>query len=303
MRYAIVVRHPQEHTMPAMNALAVLGLTAVMSLAGCDSLGPKVHDQRVMKVRHVQNAPLDIVTANGSIRAIQESRNDVSIEVDLYGRDAERLSFTTVHADRQGDETLRVWIDWPGGKRLDHEGAKIEVFVPDAEGVAAKTSNGTIVIMGLAGHAKIRTTNGSVQIKDHNGPMDITTTNGPIRVEDSVGDLKFDTSNGRILVSNADGLVEGDTSNGNVYVSTTDDSSGPIRVRTTNGRIELDLGYGYEGILRVGTTNGRISTEGLSGANLIESSNNRLEMQLGHSDEISAVKTTNGSVRIHGRSN
>ena len=302
MRYAIVDRHPQEHIMPAFNALAVLGLTAVMSLTGCDTLAPRVHDQRVMKVRHVQHAPLDIVTANGSIRAIQESRNDVSIEVDLFGRDAERLSFTTVNADRQGDNTLRVWIDWPGGKRLDHEGAKIEVFIPDTEGVAAKTSNGTIVIMGLAGNAKLRTTNGSVQIKDHNGPMDITTTNGPIRVEDSFGDLKFDTSNGRILVSNADGLVEGDTSNGNVYVSTTDDSKGPIRVRTTNGRIELDLGYGYEGILRVGTTNGRISTEGLSGANLIESSNNRLEMQLGHSDEISAVKTTNGSVRVHGRS-
>lgn len=291
--------------MPRFAALPVLGLAAtisISSLAGCESLSPRVYDYRVMKVDHVPHSALDIVTANGSIKAHQESRENVAVEVELFGRDAERLSFATVNADRLGDNSLRIWIDWPGGKRHGGEGAKIEVYIPDADGISAKTSNGSVILMGLAGEANIDTSNGSIHIDNHQGPMNIDTSNGSVRVENSSGDIRFDTSNGRIIIDGADSLVEGDTSNGNVYVSTLDGAVGPVRVRTTNGRLELDLGHGFEGILRVSTSNGRIKTDGLVDANLIESSNHTLELQIGESDTISAVRTSNGSVRIHGRS-
>lgn len=290
--------------MTPFKPLAALALSAaaLLSLAGCDTFGPMVYDFRVLKVDHVPNAALDIVTANGSIRAFQEDRQDVAIEVELYGHDAERLDFATVHANRMGDNALRIWIDWPGGKRRDGEGAKIEVFLPDAQGITAKTSNGSVTIAGLTGKAFIATSNGSVFLDKHQGPIEANTSNGAIRVDDSQGDIHFNTSNGRILISNADGEVRGDTSNGNVYISTLDGTAGPIRVRTTNGRVELDLGAGFEGILRVNTSNGRIKTDGLPNANLIESTNHSLELQIGDSAEISAVRTSNGSVRIHGRS-
>jgi ligand-binding sensor domain-containing protein len=281
-------------------AIPAFALTAATLLTGCESMGNRHYDYRVMKVQHQPNTALDIVTANGSIRALQEDRENVAVEVELFGYDAERLDFATVHADRMGDNTLRVWIEWPGGKRRDGEGAKVEVFLPDTQGVSAKTSNGSVVIMGLAGDALVKTSNGSVHLDKHQGNMDIATSNGAVRVDDSKGDINFVTSNGRILVSNADGLVEGDTSNGNVFVSTADDAAGPIRIRTSNGRVELDLGQAYKGILRVSTTNGRIKTSNLPDARLIESSNHTLELQMGNSDTVSAVKTTNGSVRIHG---
>ncbi len=279
--------------------LAALTMT---QLAGCDTLSPRIYDFRVMKVAHVHNSPLDIVTANGSIKAHQESRDDVAVEVELYGHDQERLDFATVHADRMGDNTLRVWIDWPGGKRRDGEGAKIEIYTPDAVGVRAKTSNGAVSVMGLQGEARINTSNGSVHIDKHKGPMIMDTSNGAIRVENSIGNIKFDTSNGRIIVNNATGEVQGDTSNGNVYVSTADGAQGPIRVRTSNGRVELDLGHGFEGALSIKTSNGRIKTDGLVNANLVESSDDSLKLQMGQSTEISAVETSNGSVRVHGRS-
>lgn len=289
--------------MNRIQTIAAFSVTIASVLSGCESLSPRVYDNRVMRVDHHQNTALEIVTANGSIRAMQEDRSDVAVEVELFGHDSERLDFATVHADRMGDHTLRVWIDWPGGKRRNGEGAKIEVFIPDALGVNAKTSNGSVILMGLGGEATAKTSNGSIHLDQHIGPMDLHTTNGSIRVDDSEGDIRFDTSNGRILVSNATGLVEGDTSNGNVFVSTADGSSGPVRVRTSNGRIELDLGHGYEGILRISTSNGRIKTDGLVNANLIESSKDTMELRLGDSDTISAVKTSNGSVRIHGRAN
>ncbi len=285
--------------------LAALALSAAtfLSLSGCEVFGPMVYDFRVMNVDHVPHSALDIVTANGFIGAFQEDRQDVAIEVELYGYDAERLDFTTVHANRMGDDSLRIWIDWPGGKRRDGEGAKIEVFLPDAQGITAKTSNGSVTIANLTGKAFISTSNGSIFLDKHQGPIQANTSNGTIRVDDAQGDIHFNTSNGRILISNADGEVQGDTSNGNVYISTRDGAQGPIRVRTSNGRVELDLGHGFEGILRVNTTNGRIKTDGLANTNLIESSDNTLELQIGDSTEISAVRTSNGSVRIHGRSN
>ncbi|MBL4809459.1 MAG: DUF4097 family beta strand repeat protein [Phycisphaerales bacterium] len=288
--------------MSTFKTLAAIGLTASIFMSGCDTLSPRVYDYRVMKVDHLPSTPLSIITANGSIRALQEDRQDVAIEVELFGRNAERLSFAAVRADRQGDNTLRVWIEWPGGDRKNGEGAKIEVFIPGTDGVSAATSNGNVTLMGLEGDLAVDTSNGSIHIDQHNGPMNIHTSNGTIRVDDSTGDITFDTSNGRVLISNADSLVQGDTSNGNVYISTRNGTEGPIRVRTTNGRIELDLGHGFEGILRVSTTNGRIKTDGLENANLIESSKHSLELQLGDSDTISAVRTSNGSVRIHGRS-
>lgn len=287
--------------MSPLKAIAALGLAATLLVSGCDTFSPRVYDFRVMKVDHVHNSPLDIVTANGSIKAHQESRVDVAVEVELYGHDEERLDFTTVHADRMGDDTLRVWIDWPGGKRRDGEGAKIEIYTPDAVGVRAKTSNGSVSIMGLQGEARINTSNGSVHIDKHKGPMIVNTSNGGVRVENSLGNIKFDTSNGRIIISNADGEVQGDTSNGNVYISTLDGASGPIRVRTSNGRVELDLGHGFEGALSLKTSNGRIKTDGLVDANLVESSDDSLKLQMGESMAISGVETSNGSIRVHGR--
>lgn len=291
---------PLSATLP--NILTALSLSATILLAGCEGLGQKYHDTRVMRVAHVPHAALDIVTANGSIKAEQESREDVSIEVELYGYDAERLDFASVLANRQGDGTLRISIDWPGGKRRDGEGAKIKVYIPDAHNIKAKSSNGAVALIGLAGEAYISTSNGPVTIQGHKGNIDAKTSNGSINIENSNGNIRFDSSNARVQISDAQGEVQGDTSNGSIYISTANGASGPIRVRTSNGRIELDLGYGYEGVLGIKTSNGRIKTEGLSDARLVESSNNSLKLKMGNSDEISAVQTSNASVRVHGRS-
>ncbi|MBO6512739.1 MAG: hypothetical protein JJ974_02090 [Phycisphaerales bacterium] len=283
------------------STLTALSLSATILLAGCEGLGQKFHDTRVMRVEHVPNQALDIVTANGSIKAQQEARDDVSIEVELYGYDPERLDFATVIANRQGDGTLRVTIDWPGGKRERGEGAKIKVYTPDANNVTAKTSNGAVALFGLNGEAYIATSNGAITIHDHDGDIDANTSNGSINIENASGNIRFDSSNARVKVENARGEVQGDTSNGSIYISTTDGSSGPIRVRTSNGRVELDLGYGYQGVLGIKTSNGRIKTEGLADARLVESSKNSLKLKMGNSEEISAVQTSNGSVSVRGR--
>ncbi|MCR9074601.1 MAG: hypothetical protein NXI07_01040, partial [bacterium] len=77
--------------------------------------------------------------------------------------------------------------------------------------------------------------------------------------------------------------------------------TGPVRIRTSNGPITLNLGEGLEGILKCDTSNGRVTVTQLPQAQLIESSNNSIELRVGQGDEISTLRTTNGSIRVQGR--
>jgi DUF4097 and DUF4098 domain-containing protein YvlB len=281
---------------------AAFALSATLLLGACESIGgPRYRDGRNRHVAYTSPTPLEIINANGAVRALHEDRADIAIEAELFGNDEQRLSFANLRADRQGDGTLRVWIEWPGGRSLDNEGASINVYLPDSDGVRIRTSNGSITTSGLSGVSELRSSNGAVHVEDHRGSVDIKTSNGSTRVEHAHGPIKIETSNGRVIVTEARAGVEAESTNGSMYVSTSHDNDQPVRVRTSNGRIELDLGEAFMGRLKIKTTNGTIRLTGLDDARLVESSDDTLEITVGGSDQISAAHTTNGSVRVTGR--
>ena len=285
----------------AISAMLVAGIGTTLAMSGCNSMGPKLHQHRSMQIPHLAGTAVSVTSANGWIEAIQADRGDVGLEVELYGRDLERLNFATVHADRMGDQTLRVWVEWPGGKRQKGEGATISLELPDAADIKVNSSNGHITIAGLSGHAELRTSNGSIKINRHDGSVFADTSNGRLQAEHVSGEIEMYSSNGRVIITDAFGPIRAETSNGKVYISTMDGNAGPIRVRSSNGRIDLDLGDGFEGILNCQTSNGKLILSDLGGAKLIESSKKMIEIGFGDSDEVSAVKTSNGSVRVRGR--
>ena len=286
----------------AFAAATALAIGAIGMLGGCDStFGQKVHEQRSMLVPHIAGSALSIESANGWIDAIQTDREDVSIEVDLHGKDAERLYNASVRADRMGDDTLRVWIEWPGGVRKHGEGATISIQIPEAIDVHARTSNGHITIVGLSGYADLQSSNGMIKVDRHDGSVYAQTSNGRLQAERVAGEIEMYTSNGRVIVTDAFGPVRVETSNGRVYASTLDGNPGPIRIRTSNGSVNLDLGDGFEGYLKCDTSNGKVQVSDIQGARLIQSSGKRIEIQFGDSPEISAIRTSNGSVRVQSR--
>lgn len=280
---------------------AALAMVAALTLGGCAGYNTTHRETRVMQVPHIAGTALHIQNANGTIEALARDREDVSLEVKLYGPDLERLGFANVHADRTGDSTLRVWVEWPGGQRRGGEGAAISVNIPDADGVTARTTNGHIVIEGLAGHADLESSNGAIRADKHDGSVHAVTTNGSLQAEHISGPIEMFSTNGRILVTDAFGPIRAETTNAGVYISTMDGNRGPLRVRTTNGRIDLDLGEGFEGILRCDTSNGKVQVSDLDDARLVESSSRSVELRIGDSDEVSAARTTNGSIRVRGR--
>lgn len=283
--------------------LITLAAASTLSLSGCGSStwGRQHRETRTMLVPHIAGSALSIENANGAIEALSRQRADVSIEVTLYGNDLERLQFANVHADRAGDNTLRVWVEWPGGKRQNNEGAAISINLPDAHNVHARSSNGRITIEGLSGHADLQTSNGSIVVDTHDGSVHGVTSNGSIQAERVNADIELFSSNGRITITDAFGPIRAESSNANAYVSTTPGNTGPVRVRTSNGSVNLDLGDGFEGVLKCDTSNGKVQVSNLDHARLVESSSRSIELRIGSGDEISAIQTSNGSIRVQGR--
>jgi hypothetical protein len=280
-----------------------LACTGVMTLGGCGySSWVEPHQEtRALIVDHVAGAALDIGSVNGKIEAIATDRPDVSIEVTLRSPSLDRLSEARVVTHRAADDTLHISVEWPGGKRQNNEGASISINVPDAHDIQAQSSNGSITIAGLSGHAELKTTNGSVRVDTHDGSVYASTSNGRLSAEQVSGSVEMYSSNGSISIGDTFGPVRAESSNGNAVVTTMPGNVGPIRVRTSNGSITLNLGVGLDGILKCDTSNGKVTVTDVAGATLIQSSNRSVEMRLGDSDEISALRTSNGSVRVQGR--
>tara|TARA_R110002073_G_scaffold118918_3_gene259014 strand:+ start:121718 stop:122635 length:918 start_codon:yes stop_codon:yes gene_type:complete len=283
------------------SAFAIAGIGATLTIGGCDSLGPKHHYTHSMLMPHVVGSGVDVQSGNGSIVAFTTERENVSIKFDLYGHDLDRLELAVINAMRDGDDTLQVWVDWPGGKRQNGEGASIELELPDTTNLTAQTSNGYISIAGISGHAQLKTSNGSVTVENHDGTVYSDTSNGRVQIEHVSGSVEVYTSNGRVIITDAFGPIRAETSNGKVYASTMDGNPGPVRIRTSNGSVTLDLGDGFEGILKCDTSNGKVRLEGIGNASVIESSSKHVELQVGDSKEVSAVRTSNGSISVQER--
>ncbi|MFK7883167.1 MAG: DUF4097 domain-containing protein [Phycisphaerales bacterium] len=289
-------------------AKAAPAAVALLTLTACGSHynvfnTPTHHEDRAMSVAHVSGSALSVVTANGSVTAKADNEiidNQVHIEARLYSKDLERLAFAQVQAERAGDGSLRVWVEWPAPGRQKGEGAKVRINLPDANGVSIRSSNGSIHAEGLAGHANLTSSNGSIVIRHHDGDLIADTSNGSIRAEHVAGPIDIDTSNGSVVVEEAIGPVLVETSNGSVAVQTNEHNPGPVRVRTSNGRVQLDLGHGFSGVLKLNTSNAKIRAGNFENARLIESSKNHVELQFGDDETISAVRTSNGSISVSG---
>ena len=282
--------------------LIALSLLIGLAPIGCGSMSPRAHWRHTLDVAHQPATPLEVVNANGPVRAVSEDRDDVSIEAELCGDDAERLSFAVLRAERMGDRALRVWIEWPGGTRQSNEGARIDVYTPGAEGVTVTTSNGGVTLLGLGGDALAETTNGSIRIDDQRGAVETSTTNGTVRVDHPGGPTTIRTTNGRVLVDEAGGPVKVETTNGRIAISTAHGNPGPVRARSSNGSIAFELGTGFEGRLRATTSNGRLSLSGFDDPRRLETTEHTLKVQIGDDDTEAVARTTNGSITIRGRS-
>lgn len=262
--------------------LVVLALLVGPGLTGCGVNTPRYTRVSSVTIDHVSGSALAVVNANGAVTAERHHLPQVRIEALLRSDVADRLGGTRLMAERVGDDALRIWIEWPDGQRRPNEGADLRIYLPDAEGVNIRSSNGALKLAGLGGEADLTTSNGSVTVAGHDGPVDLTTSNGSVRLNEIAGPVDMRTSNGTVTIA------------------LTDENPGPVSARSSNGVITLSVGPAFSGVLRAVTSNGQVTVEGLTRAELRTLGRSDAEMRIGDSDRPSVLETSNGPVRVRG---
>lgn len=278
----------------------LVAMLITASLSGCQFLQMHQGSQTV-NVPHVPGTMLRVNSSNGGISVHQYDGPDVEIVAHLKAVSAERLAAARVIAERDENNALCVFVDWPEGRRRSREGCTFEILVPDADGVVLQTSNGRLSLSGCSGTADLKTSNGQIEVSDHVGKLVGKTSNGRIEVERITGPVELESSNGAINVDDVTSSVGAKTSNGSVEIRLNHESAGPVVCATSNGSVDLTLGAMFVGELTAKTSNGRVYLENLQGAQVLSSGKTNVHVIVGEPAHKSTVKTSNGSIRVRQR--
>lgn len=255
--------------------------------------GSTVKRNATLEIAHAAGSPVSVESGNGSIEVIRGGGPQVEVSAEIRAKDDARLGQVVLRAERSSGE-LKVWVDWPGGKRLSNEGASLTVRVPDASAVKAETSNGAVRVEDVGTSADLRTSNGAVRAMRVAGPVEARASNGKIVIEDAAGDAKARTSNGAIDVRGVRGRADLESSNGSIEIRVPE-GGGPFRAVTSNASVSVELPASFAGEISASTSNGSVRFDDGKGE---VRSRDSLTRVIGAGGEKSRVSTSNGSVTI-----
>lgn len=282
------------------SAPILAAIVPIIGLCSCTFAGPRVERDVKLQADHVVGKPISVASHNGGIEIRKADVARVEIEVVLSGPKQERVDRAQVVSERVGDGELRLRVEWPGGKPEDNEGASFKVSLPDASGVKADTSNGSVKLTGLAGRVEVDTSNGQVTVSDHSGPIDIETSNGGVNLSNVSGGVRVDTSNGGITARNIGAPAKLETSNGGINAEFAMDAAGPITLETSNGNVKAAVASSYAATFSMETSNGRITVDAPGGAAKVSLNKDQDEgkLVLGAGGPASKIETSNGSITV-----
>lgn len=287
-----------NHRRSSRTRRCAAALLALCALAGCATL-PLQEDERIVRLTHEAQAGLEVTTANGPIEVRRTTRDDVLIEARIRAAGSERLAGTRLVTSRGEDGTLSVSFDWADGRRRNNESGSIRIELPEASGITARTSNGRILIEGLAGSADLRNSNGRITVLDHDGPVSARSSNGRAILSAITGNVDVTTSNGRIEAHGISGAASLRTSNGSITLELTEAARGPVDIQSSNGGISLTVGQSFAGELALRTSRGRVQVDaGDTDLRLRSLERNRAILAFPGEGEPSRVRTSNGNIRL-----
>jgi hypothetical protein len=198
---------------------------------------------RQIQVAHQAGMGLDVEAVNGNLIVKKGGDAQVQIKAEFRCVTQERLAMLRVTADRRADGTLVVRSEWPENRRSS-EGCAFIITIPDAKGVKLASTNGGIIVEGLAGEAYLRTSNGGIDVTRHNGSIDAETKNGGIDVELTkafAGEVDLKTSNGAVVIKGGQTMKYIDRKN-TAARATINGGTTVSRMRTSNGGILVTVG-------------------------------------------------------------
>ena len=190
---------------------------------------------------------LTLKTHTGSVSIIGGASDEISIDVNVRGRDKDVKDFE-VTAEQSGDQidvsgslqTQGAWIWYLPDLRVSYE-----VRVTRECGLRVHTSGGYITVQNVKGVLKGGTSEGDISISQCDGDINLETFTGSLKADSCVGTIGMRTSCGGINFTAITGDVDVSTSAGDVRIL---DVEGKLRAWTAGGNMIVKMRGSNKGV-------------------------------------------------------
>jgi DUF4097 and DUF4098 domain-containing protein YvlB len=297
-----MLAHPLRSLASAASVAFLAGglLVTAMTLPGC-VIGGDYDDSSLARHNVTLTQPsaatgkLSAEARNGSLIVHKAKDGQLRVDAIIKSKSEGRAKDATVQIQDVGGG-VEVTIAWPDKQWREGDGASLEIWIPNASGLALTTSNGDIEAAGFSGKATIRTSNSMIRINDHAGDLIAKTSNGDIVASRITGNADATTSNSDVTLRDVSGTVTAASSNGDVTVSLVSGAAGPVKATTSNGDITLLVSPAFAGSVRASTSNGNVECLA-SRASRSGNSSTSATFQFG-AGSTSVLETSNGNITV-----
>ncbi|HEY1296826.1 MAG TPA: DUF4097 family beta strand repeat-containing protein [Chloroflexota bacterium] len=173
------------------------------------------------------------------------------------------------------------------------------VEVPANLGADVRSASGSVAVSGLQGPVQIASASGGVDIHDLSGATSLSTTSGAIRMDNVAGELRVGTTSGGTSGTALSRLVSARSSSGDISLN--GDFTSGAQIASTSGGVTLGFAPAASIHIDAASLSGDVRATGLELTNQSMAPHG-LSGDLGSGGPTVSVRTTSGSIRLHGSS-
>jgi hypothetical protein len=270
-----------------MNRAGLLVLSVAAFAAGCSRAGSNERawesslDLPPGSVVHIRNGVGDITVRRAAADVPRAARLTAGVE---WRRGRERdVHFEVTH----DGNAFYVCAMWRGSGSCGANGYH-----------GRSRAGGVLEMFALFHHSSDVTANIVAQLPA-DVVVDAQTTSGAVDIDGVSSGVTARTMNGTVSASHVSGPTTLRTVNGNVRLTMDAASAGDsIHLQTTNGMINAELPPGIDGMFDLSVTNGVVRTDLPFNNEKADRSGRRLHAQIGTSNRVVRMKTTNGTLNV-----
>ena len=296
----------RNRTLSVVIAFAVVGTACSIDVRGDDTV---IREEKRFTVSGQPD--LRLRTFDGSIRLKSWDRNEILVEIERRGPDADTARRLAVDTSQQGN-TVVVEVPEPRDRRDGiHLGSwqspsvSLVVTAPRRMTLDARTGDGSIAADDLAGSVALNTGDGSIRVRRVEGGLKAHTGDGSISISDVNGQLDAESGDGSIDVDGRFEAVKVRSGDGSVRVAANSGSvvTNDWNITTGDGSISVHLPTNIDAELDAHSNDGRVRADGFSGlaSSDRDDDSGSVRGRLGKGGRSLRVRSGDGSITISRR--
>ena len=251
---------------------------------------------------------LNLRTFDGSVQLKSWDRNEVLVEIERRGQDAQTAEALVVNATQEGNRIIVEAPEPRDRRERIHIGSwqspsvSLIVTAPRKLTAEVRTGDGWIEANDLTGDVALNSGDGSIRAGHIEGSLRARTGDGAIAVTDAVGRVEADSGDGSIELAGRFEALDVRTGDGSVRLDAYSGSALKTdwNVNTGDGSITLRLPANLDAELDAHTGDGGVRANGIDGVTSSRDDEDRgtLRGRIGKGGRTLRLRSGDGSISI-----